>query len=578
MSPDEAALAAGIDAVEALGPLDPAAMADAAAILDALTKPPGSLGRLEDLVVQLAGITGDLAADLARSRDRRRGGRSRRRPTGRVGLSRRGHDADGRELPGRRRRDQCARGPSSERALTVDRCRRCGADPGRVPPRVGRGARLIRARVRAGHRRHDDRGRRCPARRRSAPSPSAWRRVASLRASGVELVAVGEMGIGNTTAASAITAAMTGLAAGARHRPRHRDRRRDTRAQGRDRRRAHSIGTGPTPRIRSASWRRSAGSRSVRSSGCSSAPSPAAPRSCSTASSRVRRRSSRRPSRPGSRPRLIAGHRSVEPGHAIVLERLGLRPLLELDLRLGEGTGAALAIAVIDAADRPPRRDGDVRFGRRLRPARTRSRAADRSTEIVLVRHAATTWSGSRYCGRSDPPLSDAGRAEAARLAAELAPLDRDRDAADRASPSIRALDDRQRRSPRQRGSTDVEIDDRWLEADVGVAEGRTFDELAEHAPALAAALAGGALEIDWPGGETHRALAERVADAWAELDGSASSGRRRDPCRSVRCTRSRSRNGGHPGATTSWHRRRTCACDSPARGERSATVLPSRA
>ena len=57
MSPDEAALAAGIDAVETLGPLDPAAMADAAAILDALTKPPGSLGRLEDLVIQLAGIT-----------------------------------------------------------------------------------------------------------------------------------------------------------------------------------------------------------------------------------------------------------------------------------------------------------------------------------------------------------------------------------------------------------------------------------------------------------------------------------------------------------------------------------------
>jgi nicotinate-nucleotide--dimethylbenzimidazole phosphoribosyltransferase len=48
--------------------------------------------------------------------------------------------------------------------------------------------------------------------------------------------------------------------------------------------------------------------------------------------------------------RVVAGHRSVEPGPAIVLERLGLRPLLELDLRLGEGTGAALAMTLVDAA------------------------------------------------------------------------------------------------------------------------------------------------------------------------------------------------------------------------------------
>jgi nicotinate-nucleotide--dimethylbenzimidazole phosphoribosyltransferase len=50
--------------------------------------------------------------------------------------------------------------------------------------------------------------------------------------------------------------------------------------------------------------------------------------------------------------RLIAAHRSVEPGHAIVLERLGLRPILQLDLRLGEGSGAALAIPIIRAAAR----------------------------------------------------------------------------------------------------------------------------------------------------------------------------------------------------------------------------------
>lgn len=47
---------------------------------------------------------------------------------------------------------------------------------------------------------------------------------------------------------------------------------------------------------------------------------------------------------------LIAAHRSPEPGHEHVLRTLGLEPLLELELRLGEGTGAALAIPIVEAA------------------------------------------------------------------------------------------------------------------------------------------------------------------------------------------------------------------------------------
>ncbi len=53
---------------------------------------------------------------------------------------------------------------------------------------------------------------------------------------------------------------------------------------------------------------------------------------------------------PRIKPFLIASHRSVEAGHRAILERLELRPLLDLDLRLGEGTGAALAFHLIDAA------------------------------------------------------------------------------------------------------------------------------------------------------------------------------------------------------------------------------------
>jgi nicotinate-nucleotide--dimethylbenzimidazole phosphoribosyltransferase len=55
---------------------------------------------------------------------------------------------------------------------------------------------------------------------------------------------------------------------------------------------------------------------------------------------------------PAVGPRLIASHRSTEPGHAVVLDRLERRPYLDLGLRLGEGTGAALLIGLLDAATR----------------------------------------------------------------------------------------------------------------------------------------------------------------------------------------------------------------------------------
>jgi nicotinate-nucleotide--dimethylbenzimidazole phosphoribosyltransferase len=48
----------------------------------------------------------------------------------------------------------------------------------------------------------------------------------------------------------------------------------------------------------------------------------------------------------------IAGHRSAEPGSQAVLAHLGLRPLLQLDLRLGEGTGACLALPLVQTAAR----------------------------------------------------------------------------------------------------------------------------------------------------------------------------------------------------------------------------------
>ncbi|MGY6411985.1 MAG: nicotinate-nucleotide--dimethylbenzimidazole phosphoribosyltransferase [Alkalilacustris sp.] len=53
---------------------------------------------------------------------------------------------------------------------------------------------------------------------------------------------------------------------------------------------------------------------------------------------------------PGALDHCLAGHCSAEPGHARLLKALGLQPILSLGLRLGEGTGAALALSVLRAA------------------------------------------------------------------------------------------------------------------------------------------------------------------------------------------------------------------------------------
>ena len=46
----------------------------------------------------------------------------------------------------------------------------------------------------------------------------------------------------------------------------------------------------------------------------------------------------------------LAGHVSAEAGHRMLLDELGLAPLLDLDMRLGEGSGAAVAVLVLRAA------------------------------------------------------------------------------------------------------------------------------------------------------------------------------------------------------------------------------------
>ena len=98
---------------------------------------------------------------------------------------------------------------------------------------------------------------------------------------------------------------------------------------------------------------------------------------------------------------------------------------------------------------------------------------------IILIRHGATEWSTSRrHTGRTDIPLTDEGRAQAAALAPVLAGLRPDRVLS---SPLSRA-----RETCELAGFGDrVEVDDRLLEWDYGEAEGRTTAEIrAELDPA----------------------------------------------------------------------------------------------
>jgi nicotinate-nucleotide--dimethylbenzimidazole phosphoribosyltransferase len=188
-----------------------------------------------------------------------------------------------------------------------------------------------------------------PAMAREEATAAVLAGAALVEETGPDLVATGEMGIGNTTAASALTAALTGADPAA--------------VTGR--------GTG----IDEAAWRRKV--EVIRQGLITNHPDPRDPlgvlaalggleiaglvgvilagaaRRCPVildgviagAAALVAVRL-----QPVVREYLVAAHRSVEPGHRLILETLGLAPYLDLRLRLGEGTGAALGIALVRAA------------------------------------------------------------------------------------------------------------------------------------------------------------------------------------------------------------------------------------
>ena len=171
----------------------------------------------------------------------------------------------------------------------------------------------------------------------------------SLIQQGVDMLVTGEMGIGNTTASSAITAVLT-------HAPVHLVTGRGTGLD--DTQLAHKIAiieraiahnqpdaTDPLDVLTKVGGLEIAGLVGVILAAAERGVPVVIDGFISGAAALVATRLV-----PAVRDYLFAGHVSVERGHHIILEQLKLSPILDLNLRLGEGTGAVLATTIIDAA------------------------------------------------------------------------------------------------------------------------------------------------------------------------------------------------------------------------------------
>jgi broad specificity phosphatase PhoE len=129
---------------------------------------------------------------------------------------------------------------------------------------------------------------------------------------------------------------------------------------------------------------------------------------------------------------------------------------------------------------------------------------------ILLIRHATTSWTGRRWCGRADPGLTVAGH-RAARLLAD----DVGREMAGLSTPVLLvspARRARQTAAPLEAAlGIRAMIDEDLHEVDVGAAEGLDWTGLEERFSTVAADVARG-IQPDWPGGEARDDVDRRAA------------------------------------------------------------------
>ena len=328
----------------ALPPLDEAARAAAAARQGSLTKPPGSLGRLETLALQLAAITGQPCPSVAR--------KAVIVMAGDHGVTAEGVSA----YPAAVTPQMVLNFVHGGAAINV-LARQAGARV--VVVDVGVAAELapqpgLRVRKVALGTRNLARGPALTRPEAEAAVQAGLETIAEEIEAGLDVVATGDMGIGNTTASTAIVAALTGAPV-----PALTGRGTGLDAAGVARKVAvieRALALNQPDAADALDVLAKVGGLEI--AGLVGVILGAAARrvpvvidgfisgAAALAAAALA---------PDVKGFLIAAHQSVEPGHAVVLERLGLEPLLRLDLRLGEGTGAALAFHLVEAAARLPR-------------------------------------------------------------------------------------------------------------------------------------------------------------------------------------------------------------------------------
>lgn len=332
--PGAPALLELVEGVRPPGSADPAAVR---ARLDTLTKPPGSLGRLEEAAVRLATIVGDPPPPLRR--------RTVFVLAGDHGVAVRGVSAYPRDVTAQMCRNIAAGGAAVSALARAAGARVVVADFG-VDADLERVEGVVDRKVRRGTRDLSEEAAMTAEETGAAVLAGATLVDDARPRPGV--VALGEMGIGNTTPASVLTAALTGASpeevvgpgTGVEGPSLLRKRRIVSRALAR-------VGEvrDPLTLLAEVGGLELAGLVGVTLGSARRGIPVVLDGFIATAAALVAVRL-----RPEADGYLFAGHRSAEPGHRRLLEVLGLDPLLELEMRLGEGTGAVLAIPVLDAA------------------------------------------------------------------------------------------------------------------------------------------------------------------------------------------------------------------------------------
>jgi len=326
-------------AIKKIEPIDHKLLEDAQARLDDLTKPRGSLGRLEELAKQIVGITGDISPALDR--------KAVLVMAGDHGIVNEGVSAFPQEVTMQMVLNFLAGGA----AINV-LARHIGAEVYVVDMGVAAefepNPKLMNKKIAPG-----------TANMTKGPAMGSGQAVNAIEAGidaagamidkGYDILATGDMGIGNTTASSAITSVICGAPAGE----------------------VTGLGTGIDPsglekKVKAVEKAISINAPDSKDGidvlskvggfeiggiagailGCAANRVPVVVDGfISTAGALIANAIE-----PKSAAYMIPSHSSVEKGHRIALKHLGLKPLFDFDMRLGEGTGAAIGINIAEAA------------------------------------------------------------------------------------------------------------------------------------------------------------------------------------------------------------------------------------